>query len=167
MKWKAYPKYKPSGVEWLGNVPEHWEVDRVKWSTTGLINGTWGDDPNGVDDIVCVRVADFDRTRFLVAEELLTLRAVTPTERVRRELHTTDLLIEKSGGGEKQPVGCVVAVGRPIQAVSSNFIARMPVRCHHDSRFWSYVHASLYSGRLNGPAIKQTDPRPQFPGRVD
>ncbi len=26
MKNKAYPKYKPSDVEWLGDVPEHWEV---------------------------------------------------------------------------------------------------------------------------------------------
>jgi hypothetical protein len=25
MKLPAYPKYKPSGVEWLGDVPEHWE----------------------------------------------------------------------------------------------------------------------------------------------
>ena len=25
---------KPSGVEWLGNVPRHWEVQRLKWSTT-------------------------------------------------------------------------------------------------------------------------------------
>ena len=24
-----YPKYKPSGVEWLGDVPEHWEVKRL------------------------------------------------------------------------------------------------------------------------------------------
>jgi len=23
---KAYPAYKPSGVDWLGDVPEHWEV---------------------------------------------------------------------------------------------------------------------------------------------
>ena len=22
-----YPAYRPSGVEWLGDVPEHWEVD--------------------------------------------------------------------------------------------------------------------------------------------
>ncbi len=29
---KAYPKYKPSGVEWLGDVPEHWEVKRLKTS---------------------------------------------------------------------------------------------------------------------------------------
>jgi len=29
-KNKAYPKYKPSGVEWLGDVPEHWGVKRLK-----------------------------------------------------------------------------------------------------------------------------------------
>ena len=27
---KPYQAYKPSGVEWLGDVPEHWEVKRVK-----------------------------------------------------------------------------------------------------------------------------------------
>ena len=30
MKTKPYPKYKPSGVEWLGNVPEHWGVKRLR-----------------------------------------------------------------------------------------------------------------------------------------
>ena len=29
MKLPAYPRYKPSGVEWLGDVPEHWEVKRL------------------------------------------------------------------------------------------------------------------------------------------
>lgn len=32
MKLPAYPRYKPSGVEWLGDVPEHWEVKRLKTS---------------------------------------------------------------------------------------------------------------------------------------
>ena len=27
---KSYPAYKESNVEWLGNVPEHWEVRRIK-----------------------------------------------------------------------------------------------------------------------------------------
>jgi len=27
---KPYPKYKPSGVEWLGDVPEHWDVTKLK-----------------------------------------------------------------------------------------------------------------------------------------
>jgi len=29
---KAYPKTKPSGVEWLGDVPEHWEVKRGRFA---------------------------------------------------------------------------------------------------------------------------------------
>ena len=27
---KPYPSYRPSGVEWLGDVPAHWEVRRIK-----------------------------------------------------------------------------------------------------------------------------------------
>lgn len=30
MKYKPYPAYKDSGVEWLGKVPDHWEVKRLK-----------------------------------------------------------------------------------------------------------------------------------------
>jgi type I restriction enzyme S subunit len=29
--FKPYPKYKPSGVEWLGDIPEHWKTERGKW----------------------------------------------------------------------------------------------------------------------------------------
>ncbi len=31
MSFPRYPKYKDSGVEWLGEVPEHWEVSRIKY----------------------------------------------------------------------------------------------------------------------------------------
>jgi type I restriction enzyme, S subunit len=30
MSFPRYPKYKPSGVEWLGDVPAHWDVTRLK-----------------------------------------------------------------------------------------------------------------------------------------
>ncbi|MCX6698313.1 MAG: restriction endonuclease subunit S [Methanomicrobiales archaeon] len=29
-RWRRYPSYKPSGVEWLGEVPEGWDVQRMK-----------------------------------------------------------------------------------------------------------------------------------------
>ena len=29
-QWKRYPKYKDSGVEWLGEIPEGWGVKRIK-----------------------------------------------------------------------------------------------------------------------------------------
>ena len=31
MSFPRYPKYKASGVEWLGEVPEHWARSRLKY----------------------------------------------------------------------------------------------------------------------------------------
>lgn len=28
---KPYNKYKPSGIAWLGDIPEHWEVSKLKY----------------------------------------------------------------------------------------------------------------------------------------
>ena len=30
MKWQPYPSYKASGVEWLGEIPEHWDIRKLK-----------------------------------------------------------------------------------------------------------------------------------------
>jgi type I restriction enzyme S subunit len=42
---RAYLKYKPSGIEWLGDVPEHWEVKRLKYSAYTIM----GQSPNSDD----------------------------------------------------------------------------------------------------------------------
>ena len=39
---KPYPKYKPSGVEWLGEIPEHWEVTRINPVADKITNGYVG-----------------------------------------------------------------------------------------------------------------------------
>src|ERR1017187_1111455 len=50
MQAKPYPKYKPSGVEWLGDVPEHWEARRLK--DAGTLRGGAGfpHEEQGVED---------------------------------------------------------------------------------------------------------------------
>ena len=45
MRFKPYPKYKPAGVEWLGEVPEHWEKIPVRLLASNkdslFIDGDW------------------------------------------------------------------------------------------------------------------------------
>lgn len=36
MKWQAYPKYKPSGMDWLGNIPAHWQSKRLKYCVSRI-----------------------------------------------------------------------------------------------------------------------------------
>jgi len=150
------PKLRDSGVEWLGEVPAHWEIARLKWSTTGCIGGVWGDEPDGVDDLLCVRVADFDRLAARVSLRNPTLRSVSISHREGRMLGVGDLLLEKSGGGAKQLVGCVVLYDHDVPAVCSNFVGRVALAENAHPAYWTYVHRALYAGKLNYPAIKQT-----------
>lgn len=34
MSFPKYPEYKDSGVEWLGEVPAHWQVKRMRFVAT-------------------------------------------------------------------------------------------------------------------------------------
>ena len=34
MRFPAYPKYKPSSVGWLGDIPEHWQIKRLDFLAT-------------------------------------------------------------------------------------------------------------------------------------
>ncbi len=56
MKFSAYPKYKASGVEWLGDVPEHWEVKRLKTSATCWISNV---DKVPAEDELPVRLCNY------------------------------------------------------------------------------------------------------------
>ena len=157
MSFPQYPEYKDSGVEWLGEVPGHWGVDRLKASIVTSKNGIWGEEPKGdEDDTPCVRVADFDRQKLRVELTEPTIRNVTSREREGRTLNKGDLLLEKSGGGENQPVGCVVLYDDERPAVCSNFVARVQLKPGMVSSYWRYVHAAAYAVRLTTGSINQT-----------
>ncbi|WP_156766688.1 restriction endonuclease subunit S [Mycobacterium sp. E2327] len=101
-------------------------------------------------------MADFDRPKRRIQDDDVTYRRVTAQERRGRLLTKGDLILEKSGGGEKSPVGFVVLYDRTDPAVTSNFLARVSLRPGMEPRFWTYLHSCLYKSRLTQPSIKQT-----------
>lgn len=44
---KAYPEYKPSGIDWLGEIPSHWSISKLKH----YISISNGSDPSSEGDI--------------------------------------------------------------------------------------------------------------------
>ena len=39
MSFRKYEEYKESGVEWLGEIPEHWQPLRLKWVVHSVLTG--------------------------------------------------------------------------------------------------------------------------------
>lgn len=59
-KYKAYPEYKDSGVEWLGKIPKKWKVSKVKYIAPFQVGWTppTKNDANFIGDNLWVNISD-------------------------------------------------------------------------------------------------------------
>ena len=153
---------KDSGVEWIGETPSHWDIVSTKRLFKTYFGGSWGDEPedNQVDNIVkVVRVTEFDMNYLEVTKEIPTLRSLRLSEESPKLLKNGDLILEKSGGGEKTPVGRVVLYHNHNneRVVNSNFtnVCRPNIELV-DPQFSVFLLSSLYSGGATVRNIKQT-----------
>lgn len=155
-KYQAYPEYINSKVGGLGSIPDHWEVMQLKRTIDGCVNGIWGTEPKADgDNTIVLRVADFDRPKLSIHNDGYTYRKIEEKDKLTRKLKLGDLLLEKSGGGEKTLVGQVVLFDKTFEAVTSNFVAKMTPKLNFDSRFLNYVFSRFYNDNINYCSIKQ------------
>jgi type I restriction enzyme S subunit len=155
-RYKAYPEYKDSGVENLGTIPGNWEVMQLKRAVLDCVNGIWGNEPeNDGSDTIVIRVADFDRPKLSIVGDGFTYRKIDSKEKRSRVVARGDLLLEKSGGGEKTLVGQVVLFDKEFEAVTSNFVAKMTPGPNFSSSYLNYVFCRFYSSNINYCSIKQ------------
>lgn len=153
-----YETYKPSGIDWIGEVPKHWEVKRLKNIVSTDIGGLWGDEAaEDENDIIVLRVADFDRTNSRIIDNPdFTYRNIKASQLDGRLIKQGDILLEKSGGGEQQPVGKAVLFDKDIRAVTSNFINKIETIPSVNNHFALYLFEALYFNNINVRNIKQT-----------
>ena len=121
------------------------------------VGGSWGGPPGEGDvDAKCVRGTDllFDELRINMANA--PLRSFSHADIRNRSLRPGDIVIEKSGGGEKQPVGRVGLVNSNEAALPTNFAGRLRPVASVEPRFVCYSMASLYFDGRTTAAIKQT-----------
>ena len=96
MTLPSYPEYKPSGIEWLGEVPRHWELSRLRYLLAshlkyGANEAAERDDP---DLPRYVRITDIDESGNLRDETFKSLPTDLAAEYL---LRVGDILFARSG----------------------------------------------------------------------
>ena len=96
---------KDSGVEWIGEIPERWDTKRIKYFVESRVAGAWGELPElSEHKVICLRIADFDYDHLTfknLRDDEFTLRGYKKSDVLKCRLKKGDILVEKSGGGEK------------------------------------------------------------------
>ncbi|MBS1911697.1 MAG: restriction endonuclease subunit S [Bacteroidetes bacterium] len=100
-------RLKPSGIEWLGDVPEHWALARLKDAATVQTGLTLGKNYNGVTTLSLpyLRVANVQVGRV----DLTNVKSinVTADEADGATLRAGDVLMTEGGDIDKLGRGCV------------------------------------------------------------
>ncbi len=151
-------KMKDSGIEWIGEIPEDWNLLTIKRCISTRDSGAWGKEPNNSkNDIICIRVADFDYSHLSIKRKShLTIRNLDTKTIEKLSLETGNILIEKSGGGEKTPVGRAVIFEEPYHAIFSNFIERLKINTNLSEKFFLYLWTVIYLTNYTNIYIRQT-----------
>ncbi|MPM02562.1 hypothetical protein SDC9_48811 [bioreactor metagenome] len=157
-RYRNNEEMKDSGEEWIGLIPINWNVLMFKRIVESVKNGVWGDEPqNNQDDIPCIRILNFNRNKMEIVIDDLTTRNIPLIKQRDYLLKRGDLLIEKSGGGDKNPVGFVAIYNHNIPAVYANFMAKISLRDEiAKSKFVKYMCATIYNKRIHLDSVNQT-----------
>lgn len=96
MKLPAYPKYKDSGIQWLGDVPEHWDVKRLRRILKEPLKYGANESAEGNDNELprYVRITDISEQGDLRPE---TFRSLPLEKAMPYLLKEGDLLFARSG----------------------------------------------------------------------
>jgi len=89
-KWKRYPAYRDSGVEWLGEVPEHWRAKRLKYITT-VNDETLSETTDPDFELVYVDIGSIDPISGIRNKETMTFE--NAPSRARRKVRNGDVII--------------------------------------------------------------------------
>lgn len=118
-------------------------------------SGVWGDEDQ-TSGISVLRSTNFNANGTLDLSKL-TFRALEPRNRERKLLRPGDILLEKSGGGPKQPVGRVCLFkGADIPHSFGNFIARLRPREGVLSEYLFYFLWQFHASGKTSHYQKQT-----------
>jgi len=89
-KYEPYPEYKDSGVDWLGEVPGHWDVKRLKYMTS-INDETLAESTPFDYEILYVDIGNVDSAKGITKKEPMVFEE-TPS-RARRIVQNGDTIV--------------------------------------------------------------------------
>jgi type I restriction enzyme S subunit len=95
MKWKAYPRYKPSGVEWLGQIPEHWDIRKLKHISSIQFSNVDKHTVEGEKPVRLCNYVDVYRHDFITADLNFMEATAPPAQIAKFALSAGDVIITK------------------------------------------------------------------------
>ncbi|WP_343351309.1 restriction endonuclease subunit S [Pseudomonas sediminis] len=164
MSFSTYPAYKDSGVQWIGNVPEHWDVVRLRniFLIQKRIAGKLGFDVLSITN-KGVKVKDIESGDGQLSSDYSKYQLVMKGEFAMNHMDLVTGYVDISAfDGVTSPDYRVFSAAHP-ELDSPRFMLRLLQNAYHQKLFFPFGQGSAHLGRWRLPAEEFKDfffPRP-------
>jgi type I restriction enzyme S subunit len=142
---------KDSGIEWLGKVPEHWEVCALRrLLSVPLANGIFKKKDDFGDGVLLVNVFDVYQNDFKIKFEQLDRVKCSPDEAITYQVLPEDLFFVRSSL-KQEGIAAVVVAGISAEEVvfECHLIRARPKQSTVNSRYCSYLlNSPIYRAKM-------------------
>lgn len=80
---KTYKKYKDSGIEWIGGIPEHWEVKRLKFVAINQPSNVDKKSKEGEEEVFLCNYVDVYKNEF-IDDSLQYMKATATDAQIKK-----------------------------------------------------------------------------------
>ena len=143
---KPYPKMKDSGVEWLGEVPEHWEVRRLRYVTDMRVSNVDKHVKKDENSVRLCNYIDVYRNDYINGQKDFMKATATSEEIERFRLKRDDVLITKDSE-TWDDIGVPALVTEPASDLISGYHLAL-LRPQSDKLTGAYLFRALQSKGL-------------------
>jgi len=149
MRWRAYPKYRDSGVEFMGSIPKHWRIKQVRRLTRRHKQGFYTSNEYVETGVKLARITDIDDSGNVSFDNMPYVEINSDDEQAFR-ISDGDFLFARSG-----TVGRFGLVRNPERSVFASYLIQFKLKdidpnyaryCFLSTYFKNALYAELHGG---------------------
>ena len=147
---KPYPKYKDSGVEWIGQIPENWNFMILKRVTSAHKQGYYTTEDYIDEGVKLIRISDLDENGNIYYENMPYVQITENDENVY-QVQINDFLFPRTGS-----VGLFGLVRKNVRSVFASYLINFRFNnktysdflkyYFHSDSFKAGIYSSLHGG---------------------
>jgi type I restriction enzyme S subunit len=138
---KKYDKYKDSGIEWIGEIPEHWNVDKLGWQGYFSASGIDKKDVPGEPMVKMINYTDIygNTSKTLTSEREYMIVSCPDGKKQNHQVKKGDLIFTPSSETAEDIGLSALVTEELLDTVFSYHVIRLEFKKEFDLSFKKYL----------------------------
>lgn len=142
-------RMKDSGIEWLGEIPEHWEVSRIKYYFDAIGGYAFSSSDFCEEGVQLVKIGNLYQNKLSLERQPTFVSFELAAKYPQYQANKNDVLLSLTGTLGKRDYGFAILINEELNLLVNQRVAKISAKNGMDIRFGiKMFHSETYLNKL-------------------